>query len=334
MAKVELNTGGQAKSHLPKHSLLVAKVKSVRPLGRRSFFLCGVLFLCAAVAAKGAEQGLGSRKNPVKIAMVPSHDSTKILSSMEPIASCLKQKTGLYFDVSVPTNFIVVVESMGSKRIDVAFLNTFGYLLAAERYGVVPILKSSRQGESTYRGQIIVKASSNINKISDLSGKKMAFVDPASTSGHIAPKGLLAKEGVKLREEVFAGNHDAVVTMVYQGQVDAGATFYNPPKNAEPRDARKNVKTQFPDVFAKVKILALTDDIPNDPLVVRKDFPADIRVKIQEAMVSCVEKNREAFMGLNSSDALVPVTDADYDGVRKLIKSLKIDLGNQLGKGK
>ena len=52
--------------------------------------------------------------------------------------------------------------------------------------------------------------------------------------------------------------HDNVVTMVYQKQVDAGATYYSPPdKTGEFLDARARYKNQYPDIFEKVKIIDL-----------------------------------------------------------------------------
>ena len=50
--------------------------------------------------------------------------------------------------------------------------------------------------------------------------------------------------------------------MIYQGQVDAGATWYSPPLNGKIQDARKLVKTQYTDIESKVKIIHLTDPLP------------------------------------------------------------------------
>lgn len=295
------------------------------------------LLLCLAVSSSvcssafaNADANIGTRKNPIKLAMVPSSDATKILSNMAPVAKCLEKGTGYYFDISVPNSFIVVVESLGSKRVDVAFVNTFGYLLAHERYGVEALLKVSREGETTYKGQIVSRIGSNVKKLEDLNGKKIAYVDPASISGYILAKKMLQDKKIKPAEEVFAGKHDVAITMVYQGQVDAAASYYNPPIDGKIRDARKNVLTQFPDIEKKVGILTLTEDIPNDPIVARKELSADMKAKLKKSFSECVATNKEAFMGINNSDGLAPVSDADYDGLRKTIKELNIDLGASL----
>jgi phosphonate transport system substrate-binding protein len=263
--------------------------------------------------------------------MVPSAESRGILASLRPIAKCLEQKSGYFFEASVPNNYIVVVESFGSQKIDVAFLNTFGYLLANERYGAESVLKAERYGETSYKGQILVKSSSGIKSIKDLNGKKVAYVDPASTSGHILAKKMFMDAGVKPAEEVFAGKHDVVVTMVYQGQVDAGAAYYSPKDpSGKILDARSRVLTQFPDVEQKVSILALTDSIPNDPIVVRKGLPADMKIKIRDAFLACVKDNQDAFKAVNNSTGLAPVTDKEYDTLRATVKGLNLDLSKTL----
>jgi phosphonate transport system substrate-binding protein len=298
------------------------------------FVVASALFCASLTRTASAESDIGSRKNPLKLSMVPSTDASKILSNMKPVAQCLEKETKYFFEISVPNNYVVVTEGLGSKRVDVAFVPTFGYILAKERYGAQAILKASRNGETTYRAAIIAKTDSKIKTLEDLNGKKVAFVDPASTSGYILPKKLFADKKIKVAEEVFAGKHDVVVTMVYQGQVDAGAVFYNAPVNGKIKDAREKVLTQFPDVESKVKIVGLTEDIPNDPIVVRAGLTADMKTKLTAAFQTCVKLNTEAFKGINNSDALAPVSDADYDGIRKIIADLKIDIATELSKKK
>ncbi|MEN9809623.1 MAG: phosphate/phosphite/phosphonate transporter, periplasmic binding protein [Pseudomonadota bacterium] len=287
-----------------------------------------------SLTAYADDSKLGTRKHPLKLVMVPSTDSTKILTSMKPVAQCLEKETGLTFDISVPNSYIVAIEGMGSKKVDIAFLPTFGYLLAHEKFGAEALLKASRNGETTYRAAILARTDKNIKSVNDLNGKKIAYVDPASTSGYILPKKLFMDAKIKPAQEVFQGKHDAVVTAVYQGQVDAGAVFYNKPVDGKIKDAREKVKVQFPDIEEKVKIVTLTDDIPNDPIVIRKEVSAESKAKISKAFQTCVGKLPDAFKGINNSDAFATVKDSDYDGIRKTVKLLGINIGAEVEKKK
>jgi phosphonate transport system substrate-binding protein len=303
------------------------------PLISRGLVLC-VLGSGGLVLAQ-EKSNLGTRKNPIKLAMVPSSESSKILSNMAPVAQCLEAETKLSFEVSVPNSYIVVVESFGSKKVDVAFLNTFGYIVARDKYGVEAILKTSRHGETTYKGAFFVKKDSKIASLNDIAGKKMAYVDPASTSGHILPKKMLMDAKVKVSEEVFAGKHDVALTMLYQNQVDVAAAYYNAPlADQKIRDARERLLKQFPDVGEKLKVLTFTEEVPNDPIAIRAQIPAEMKESIKKAFSTCVQKHTESFKGINNADGLVAVSDSDYDGLRKTIQALGINAAAELEKKK
>jgi phosphonate transport system substrate-binding protein len=282
-----------------------------------SFLLLGA----ALAGCSGNQSELGSKDNPIKFFFLPSSDNDVINSKAQLVKVALEAQTGLHFKVAIPASYIAVVEAFGTKRADVATLNAFGYVLAHEKYGVEARLSGVRYGSDSYKAQIVARSTSDINKVSDLAGKKFAFVDPASTSGYLMPMQLFKDNNIKPKETVFANKHDSVITMVYQGRVDAGATFYTPPADGAIQDARRLVKTQFPDVESKVKIVALTDSIPNDPIVFRKDLPEAIKVKVMDALVAYIEtpeglKTMKELYGLTG---LKVTTDQNYDVVRNML---------------
>ncbi|HAZ15014.1 MAG: phosphonates-binding protein [Bdellovibrionales bacterium GWA2_49_15] len=271
---------------------------------------------------------LGSRNNPIKLYFTPSVDATIIASNSQEFLKYIEKETGLFFETGIPTNYIAVVEAFGSERADIAVMNSFGYLMANEKYGAHAKLTVLRYGENFYRGQIIANTKSNIKEVKDLQGKKFAFTDPSSTSGYMFPLKILKENKVETESTVFAQKHDNVVTMVYQGQVDAGATFYSPPaEDGTIRDARARVQTQFPDVEDKVKIVALTEKIPNDPFVFRKGLPDAIVEKFITALKKFLstESGQKVFKNIYSVDSIVDSTDADYDGLRAMVKAINLN---------
>ena len=271
---------------------------------------------------------LGSEKNPIKMHFVPSVDSKVIESNSKTFKDFLEKETGYKFEVTIPQSYVAVVEAFGTKRADVAAINTFGYLMAHEKYGVEAKMTVIRNGQSTYQAMFVAKTDSKIKSIDDLKGKKIAFVDPASPSGYILPLKLLKDKNIEAKETVFALKHDNVISMVYQGQVDAGAAFFSPPhKNdkgeEEIEDARRLVKTQYPDVEKKISIIAMSEHIPNDPFVFRKEIPEEMKNKVIDAMMKFVQtdEGKAAFKAIYSVTALKKATDADYDLVRVMLKS-------------
>lgn len=289
------------------------------------------LFALAACGGSSDNKPPGSPENPIKIYFTPSVDASTISESSQDFVEFMKNETGYEYKTAIPTNYITVVEAFGSNRADVGIMNSTGYLLANRKYGAKAKLKIVRHGSEYYYGQIVAHADLKIDSgnVKALNGKTFAFTDAASTSGYIFPKKILSDNNVQLKNTVFAMKHDNVITMVYQKQADAGATYYSPPSpSGEIRDARARVMTQYPDVAQKVKIIALTDAIPNDPVVFRKDLPEDIQTKIIEALKKYIAtpKGKESFSKLYSIEDFKEVSDEDYNSLREAVKSSGTEL--------
>lgn len=300
-----------------------------------SSVLSGLMF--SGCTSKKAE--LGTAENPIKLHFVPSVDAKVIEDNSKIFKDYLEKNTPYKYEVNIPQSFVAVVEAFGTKRADVAAINTFGYVLAHDKYQAQALLTVLRHGLSTYQSQFIAKADSPIKKLEDLAGKKIAFVDPASTSGYLLPLKTLKEKKIEPKESMFAQKHDNVVSMVYQGQVDAGATFYSPPsKDAKGKeqieDARRLVLTQYPDVEKKVVILSLSEPIPNDPIIFRKEMPEEMKTKIVDAMMNFVstEEGKAAFNAIYGVTALKKATDADYESVRTMLKTLGKDASELMKK--
>ena len=290
--------------------------------------LLGAAFVGILTAASGCESKkaeLGTKENPVKLYFVPSVDAKIIETSGQQFKEWLEKNTPYKYEIGIPQSYIAVVEAFGSKRADVASINTFGYIEAYEKYGVEARLTVLRHGLATYQSQFITKSDSPIQSIKDLNGKDIAFVDPSSASGYLLPLKMLKDNNVVVDQEIFAMSHDSVISRIYQGQVDAGATFYSPPYKGEIQDARRLVKTQYPDVEKKIKIIGLSEPILNDPIVFRKAMPEEMKKVIAEAFVKYISttEGKDVFKKTYGVTDLQPATDKDYEAVRATFKSLK-----------
>lgn len=293
-------------------------------------FLCGfvlIIFLGGVFLGGCTKRSpLGSSKNPIKFILLPSADTKLLAQKAVFIENYLERKTSYKYKFSVPTNYIATVEAFGTKRADVAYMNTLGYIMAHDRFKVEARLTSKRHGLTTYRSQIITKADGPIKSLADIEGKTFAYVDPISIAGYFMPSKLFEELKIKPGKTFFAQRHDNVVTMIYQGQADAGATWYSPPLNGKIQDARMLVQTQYKDVENQVKIIHLTDPLPNDPIVFRKDIPQKIKTDTIDALLSYIttKEGQSVFMDMLGITELVRCSDDRYDGVRKMLKE-KID---------
>ena len=282
-----------------------------------------VAVLAFALAACGGEPELGTEENPIVMSFVPSGDTQDIIASGDTLAQMLSERTDLVVKANVGTDFSSVREAMCAGKAQIGWLNTFNYVLANEQCGVDAALATSRFGATTYAGQIIVRADSGITTLEDLKGKVMCWVDPASTSGYIIPRIMLAAEGINpdtdFSQTIEAGSHNNVVTQVYNGDCDAGATF---------SDARTNIEEEFPDVLDQVVVLATTSDIPNDSVSFIKAFPPDMRTKVAAALldIAASPEGQEALNTLYNIESLVESSDSFYDVFRADLSRAGIDI--------
>lgn len=282
-------------------------------------FILGFTLIFLASCTKSKE--IGSPSNPLKFYLIPAQDIMGLERTGKALQAYLEKELDMSVKVELPPNYIAVVEGFGTKRVDAAILNTFGYIIAKKKYDVDARLKLVNRGRDEYFGQIIAHKDGPKN-IKEINGRSFAFVDPLSTSGYLFPLRYLTEQKVKVKEKIFAGSHDAVVMAVYQKKVAAGATFYTPPDaDGTPKDARWILKTQYPDIFEKVKILQITGPIPNDPLIFRKDLPEELKTKVANALIKylATTEGKKNMMDMYHITDFKPANDADYDVIRKYL---------------
>jgi phosphonate transport system substrate-binding protein len=249
------------------------------------------------------------------------------------------------------------------------FPATLAYIVASARCGVDVSMISIRFGLDHYWGQYLVQRDSDIETLEDLNGLTWGFTDPTSTSGHLIPLIQLDSMGIEPAEKVPTGGHPQAVLAVYNGEVDFGTTYYTPPllpegeweigDDPEPfadiveecgvsedgaqlwcgdyriLDARSasGVRTVAPDIVQQVRVLALTDAIPNDCMAFGPDFPADIREQIEQALLDLTGTPawEESLGDFYSWDDIRPATDDEYDDLREQIEAAGYEMDTLVG---
>ncbi|MDI3503547.1 MAG: phosphonate transport system substrate-binding protein [Candidatus Cloacimonadota bacterium] len=300
---------------------------------RRYLFFLGVLFLslmaCQSEDTRiaNANNKLGSKQKPIKMYFVPSLEAGKVVASGEAIAEALQKATGYYFKVAVPTSYAAVIEALGSYQADIAWLPTYAYVLAKQKYGANVRLMTVRNGLKNYRGQFVA-VKEEIQDIQDIEGRVIAYTDAASTSGYIYPSAILKEQGITPKDHIFAGGHPQAILAVYSGRADVACSYWSPPdENGLPMDAREKLLETYSDIFDKVRIIGFTDWIPNDTVTFRKNMPESLEQEVVQALYDFAQsaEGKKTLKNLYDVDGLDYATDADYDVVRSALKAMNMD---------
>ncbi|HEY5686088.1 MAG TPA: PhnD/SsuA/transferrin family substrate-binding protein [Acidimicrobiia bacterium] len=104
--------------------------------------------------------------------------------------------------------------------------------------------------------------------------------------------------------------------------------------DVEVRDARRNIRSEAPDVIQKVKIIDLSDPIPNDGMAFGPEFPEDLRSVIVDAMLDFAASDPEGFataFDAYSWDNVLPTNDSEFDSIRALLQALGYSLADFQG---
>lgn len=266
-------------------------------------------------------ENLSPHKDTVLVlGRIPFTNATEMVVSHQEFLKYLTARLGVKETrLVLASDYQGIFDRLLKGEIDIAWLGTISTIEAIDNPGVKLLVKPVRFGKTSYRGIIIARHDSDIRTLKDLKGRKFAWVEKDSASGYIFPKAHLIEAGLNpdkdFSEAAFLGNHDAVVLNVLLGRYDAGACY---------DDARNTLRDK--EKIHQLKILATTQDISNEAIVVRSDLPSDLIEDIKKAMLELKIENpdmKPILQDLTDVQGFVPAVDRDYEYTRRMLKFLK-----------
>jgi len=295
----------------------------------------GFLLIIAFAGCKN-KASLDDRGMPktLMVAVFGSEDPRLIRALYEPVGKYLQKKLGIPVEMVYTTDYAAVIEALKAKKVHMAYLSPFSYIIAAKNANITPIIVLGAGGKpSMYYSNIITSTKSGINSMAEVKARakslSICFVDPESASGHLVPRAYLTSIGLNpdtaFKETIFAGGHLASVYTVKSGKVDIGCT------------AKLVLDIMVSKGMLKkddIKILWTSDAIVSDPVVVSNDLNKDLAKKIQSAYLSMGTDAPEVLhhllkmLTMDKNLSFMVAQDSFYNGVRKIaggIKDLKLN---------
>jgi phosphonate transport system substrate-binding protein len=266
----------------------------------------------------------------ITIGFLPGGDQETVKKGAVLIAQALQDNLNIPVTVYFSKDYSGLIEAMKAKKVDFAFFTAATYILAEKDAGAKVLLKKIWD-EPFYHSAILTLKKSKINKINDLKGKRLAFVDQKSTSGALYPQLMFKKQKISLesfKEIKYTGSHLQSVAALDAGEVDAIAVF---------ADDRKGIKNAYAKYSKAEKagtnfnVLWVSEPIPNDPFCVRQDFYDKDPKLVHSLMFSLIDvvellKDKKEIREVVGAAGLVPATQKQYDTVREMVQELGIQL--------
>ncbi|MFD6896972.1 phosphate/phosphite/phosphonate ABC transporter substrate-binding protein [Rhodococcus sp. NPDC060086] len=264
---------------------------------------------------------------------IPAENSSDLKSSYEPLLAMLEDETGSTVEFVQASDYAGVVEGMIADNVDLAFFGPFAYVVAQINGADTSPLGAVVQdpgAEPGYQSYGLTRSdNAEIDSIEDFAGKDVCFVDPGSTSGFLYPAAGLIDAGVidSANEQnltaglapVYAGGHDASALAIAAGDCDAGFAFDTMVDKTmiESGDLREG----------ELKTVWESEMIAGSLFVGDNSLGADVIERLGTILVEKANADYLREQGYCDGECritderawgVVPASDPDYEGVRKV----------------
>ncbi len=202
----------------------------------------------------------------------PLHNPKRLHEIFGPIADYLTaQIPDASFKIEASRNYAAYDEKLYARRFHFALPNPYQTVNSLKHgYRVFGKMGDDRN----FRGIILVRRDSGIEKVTDLAGKAISFPAPTALAATMMPQYYLYIHGLDVMNDVdirYVGSQESSVMNVFLGNVAAGATWL-PPWRA--------LLKERPELGEALEVKWTTSPLPNNGLVVRDDVPEGIVTEV------------------------------------------------------
>jgi phosphonate transport system substrate-binding protein len=295
---------------------------------RKFFLVCaGLILSLTSVFAQPKPVGDAKWPDKLTFAFLPNEEGDPDRkAALKILQSAVSDYLKIPVTIVICEDYNAVIETMRNNKSQVAYFGPFSYILAHDRSKAEAIVVAAKDGKKEnifYTSVFIANTASGIKSLKDIKGKKMAFVDPASTSGNLVPRAVFCKTFNLKPEEIdtklfssvqFSGSHNNSLLAVGNKSVDVAAVTR---ATYETGVLKGMVKAD------EVKIIAESDPIPNSPIAVSGALPADLKQKIKQFFLGWYN---EEFNKLRNTvgTRYIEIKDADFDSIRQIAKQMNL----------
>jgi phosphonate transport system substrate-binding protein len=262
---------------------------------------------------------LGSASNPIIWMYVPPvdldfQDANALTSQI--VNQFGDENPGLTLKAIPAADNVSIVEALCDGEAHIGSLQSISYLIVSQRECAEAKLIWNAHGDIKYGGMIVTKNTSTITSLSDLQGKSLCIPGNTSMSGWVLPsleiKALGGDLNTFLGQIIDSGNHLSVLQGVYNGECDAGSTFYNALELINDPGINENLRIVFTTLPVPGQNMSFGNEINSDL--------SDILVNyfLNSSSGSTALAQIAGTYNPESPAELIEINDYYYHGIRDL----------------
>ncbi|RLB04760.1 MAG: hypothetical protein DRG50_08340 [Deltaproteobacteria bacterium] len=250
---------------------------------KRMVFISFIIFISSMFPLRGQPQFLLAGEI-YKVAVLPEYLPIETWQRFHPLITYLEDISGIRFELIIPRTFRHHIKLVKKAEVDFSYQNPYVFL-EVWKYSFPLTLTEKGKGEIEFRGVIITRQDSGINKIEDLKGKRVSIVSSYSAGGFIAQKTLLREMGMDVYTnlsiiETKDNRQENVIFDVILKKADAGFVAEETLERIESKGALS------PGKMKELKVIAYTAGIPNWVFSANKKLPIYIHKKVQKILLN------------------------------------------------
>ncbi len=289
-----------------------------------------VIFIYAFIINSVAQNSRGTEQSLI-FATYHYADNSRI-KNIEPFARYIEKISGVKTDVKSYPDVNELRLAMERGEVDVAFMNTFGYLMLKEKtddWEAGAVLTVPEDKLNDYKSVLVTGRNIPENNLTEIlvnaSDFTLVLVSTGSTSGNLVPRLKLASMQPGYPERFFlevqyATTHRLALERALKGEFAVCAFGSN------------EYYTLGADTV-KLKKLWESLPIPLGPVVFRKSLSESLRDELQKALLELHDQNPEALESIKSgwteaapANRFIKVDDSYYESLLQLSNNRAVAL--------
>jgi len=266
-------------------------------------------------------------------------DPLEVRDAADKLSSFLSDTIGIPVRYEIPLQYSASVQALVSRTADIAYVSAIPYLLARRDGGAELLVVEERQdiagvGRTDYDSVLVVKKDSDLSSFDDVVARakdlRISFTSTQSTSGYVIPYRHFVQAGLLEAQQdprgafasiVFAGSYDAAVREVLAGRADVAAVSHYV---VEGENAGNYLR---PEELEDVRVLTRIPGVPTHLVCVRQGLSAELKQRIQEALLKVSEEAPDLLADVYGAKSLVLPRGEDHVAVAaEAVELLGIDV--------